>query len=204
MRHSTALAASVLACVLTGTGAHSPSGVSGPGQRRVTVPAGTRILVRTIDPLDSSRHKSGTRFAATLETDLRADGLPVARRGTQVYGRLISAKSAGRFRGSSQLTLELTDILINGITYPLVTSSFELRGRGEGEKTAGKVLGGTGLGALIGGIAGGGTGAAIGAVSGAAGGTAIAASKKGEQLLIPSESLLEFRLQHPASLPLPR
>ena len=38
-------------------------------------------------------------------------------------------------------------------------------------------------------------------LSALAGGTAIAASKKGQQLQIPSESLLEFRLAQPASLP---
>ena len=103
--------------------------------------------------------------------------------------------------GSSKLTLELTDIVINGTAYPLVTSTYELKGKGEGKKTTRKIIGGTGLGAIIGGIAGGGTGAAIGAVAGAAGGTALAASKKGEQLQIPSESLLEFRLAQPASLP---
>jgi hypothetical protein len=43
--------------------------------------------------------------------------------------------------------------------------------------------------------------AAIGVLAGAVGGTALAASKKGEQLQITSESLLEFRLEQPASLP---
>ena len=38
-------------------------------------------------------------------------------------------------------------------------------------------------------------------LAGAAGGTALSASKKGEQLVIPSESLLEFRLEQPAMLP---
>jgi len=169
--------------------------------KRITVPAGTRILIRTIDPVDSSKNKAGYRFTATLETNLQADDKVVAARGTTVYGRLAQASSAGRMSGSSQLTLELTDIVINGNAYPLLTSTYEIKGKGEGSKTAKKVLGGAGLGALIGGIAGGGKGAAIGVAAGAAGGTAIAASKKGEQLVIPSESLLEFRLEQPASLP---
>jgi len=76
-----------------------------------------------------------------------------------------------------------------------------VKGKGEGGSTAKKVVGGAGLGALIGGIAGGGKGAGIGAAAGAAGGTAIAASKKGQQLQIPSESLLEFRLEQPVALP---
>src|SRR5262245_36475624 len=172
--------------------------------KRITVPAGTRILVRTIDPLDSSTQKSGTRFTGTLETDLRANNLLVAKSGTKVLGRLVSAKSAGKYKGSSQLTLELTDIVIRGTPYPLLTTTYEIKGESEGKKTKRKVLGGTGLGAIIGGIAGGGAGLAIGAVSGAAAGTAVAGSKKGEQLYIPSESLLEFRLEQPASLPAPR
>jgi hypothetical protein len=179
-------------------------GVSATGQntQRVTVPAGMRLLIRTIDPIDSSKQKAGYRFTASLETNLQAEDTVVAPRGSTVYGRLAEASSAGRMSGSSQLTLELTDIVINGTAYPLLTSTFEVKGKGEGKKTAGKVLGGTGLGALIGGLAGGGTGAAIGALAGAAGGTAVAASKKGEQLQIPSESLLEFRLEQPVSLPI--
>ena len=103
--------------------------------------------------------------------------------------------------GSSELALELTDIVIDGTANPLLTSTYEVKGKGEGGKTAKKVVGGAGLGALIGGIAGGGKGAGIGAAAGAAGGTAIAASKKGQQLQIPSESLLEFRLEQPVALP---
>jgi len=171
-------------------------------KKKVTVPAGTRILIRTIDPIDTQKQKTGYRFTGSLETNLQADDEIVALRGTTVYGRLANASSSGRMAGSSQLTLELTDILIKGTAYPLLTSTFEIKGEGEGKKTTRKILGGTGLGALIGGIAGGGTGAAIGALAGAAGGTAIAASKKGEQLNIPPESLLEFRIQQPVSLPI--
>jgi hypothetical protein len=169
--------------------------------RRITVPAGTRILIRMIDSIDSSKQKTGNRFTASLETNLQADDEVVAPRGSTVYGRLAQASSAGKMSGSSQLTLELTDIVINGTAYPLLTSTYEIKGQGEGKKTARKVIGGAGLGALIGGIAGGGKGAGIGALVGVAGGTALAASKKGEQLQIPSESLLEFRLEQPVKLP---
>jgi YmgG-like glycine-zipper protein len=172
--------------------------------RRVTLPAGTRILIRTTDSVDSKNQKTGARFTATLETSLKANNVVVARRGTTVYGRLASAKSAGKFKGSSQLILELTDIVINETPYPIITSTVEMKGSGEGKKTTRKVLGGAGLGTLIGGIAGGGKGAAIGAVSGAAAGTAVSASKKGEQVGVPSESLLEFRLEEQVTLPVAR
>jgi hypothetical protein len=170
--------------------------------KRITVPAGTRILIRMIDPVDSTQQKAGYRFTASLETNLQAEDVVVAPRGTTVIGHLVSASSAGRMKGSSELTLELTDIVIGGTAYPLLTSTYEVKGKGEGSNTAKKVIGGAGLGALIGGIAGGGKGAGIGVLAGLAGGTAISASKKGEQLSIPSESLLEFRLEQPVTLPM--
>ena len=199
-----------LACANSGEGASTagpsalpamPATSAAQKRQKITVPAGTRILIRMIDSIDTNQQKTGDRFTASLETNLQAEDVIVAPRGSTVHGRLVQASSAGKMSGSSQLTLELTDIVVNGTAYPLLTSTYEIKGKGEGKKTAGKVIGGAGLGALIGGIAGGGAGAGIGALVGAAGGTAIAASKKGQQLQIPSESLLEFRLEQPASLP---
>lgn len=185
--------------VILGLAAASPA-----PQNRVTVPAGTRVLIRMVDSIDTTKQRAGYRFTATLETNLQVNDRVVAPRGTTVYGQLMSASSAGRMSGSSELTLQLTDIVINGTSYPLLTSDYSIRGSGEGSKTARKVVGGAGLGALIGGIAGGGKGLGIGALAGAGAGTAVAATKKGEQVSIPSETLLEFRLQQPAALPVAR
>jgi len=188
----------------SGTPSGSPSTTSSAAaqsKKRITVPAGTRILIRTVDAIDSSKQKTGFRFTASLETNLQAEDMVVAPRGTTVYGRLAQASSAGKMSGSSELTLELTDIVINGTAYPLLTGTYEIKGKGEGGNTAKKVVGGAGLGALIGGLAGGGKGAGIGALAGAGAGTAVAATKKGQQLQIPSESLLEFRLEQPVALP---
>ncbi len=187
----------------SGSGSKSPAAANTAAQtkKRITVPAGTRILIRMVDSIDTTKQTKGYRFTATLETNLQAEDTVVAPRGTTLYGRLVEASSAGRMSGSSELTLELTDIVINGTAYPLLTSTYEVKGKGEGGNTAKKVVGGAGLGALIGGIAGGGKGAGIGAAAGAATGTAVAGAKKGQQLQIPSETLLEFRLQQPVSLP---
>jgi outer membrane lipoprotein SlyB len=192
------------ATLLTLIAAFAASYAVSQSKQRITVPAGTRVLIRTVDAIDSSKQKTGYRFTATLETNLQAEDRVVAPRGTTVYGRLAQASSSGRMKGSSELTLELTDIVINGTAYPLLTSTYELKGKGEGKNTAKKVVGGAGLGALIGGLAGGGKGAGIGALAGAGAGTAVAATKKGEQLQIPSESLLEFRLEQPVALPVAR
>jgi len=173
-------------------------------QRKITVPAGTRLLVRMVDSVDSSKQKVGYRFTANLETNLQVGDTVVAPRGTTIYGRLANAQAAGRMSGGAELTLELTDIVINGTAYPLLTSTYEMRSQGQGGKTAKKIVGGAGLGALIGGIAGGGKGAAIGAGAGAAAGTTMSAATKGKQVSVPSESLLEFRLAQPTTLPVAR
>src|SRR5215471_1008520 len=126
MRNSFIRAVTILAGVAIAASA------AGQSTKRVTVPAGTRILIRTIDPVDSSKNKAGYRFTASLETNLQAEDMVVAPRGTSVYGRLAQASSAGRMSGSSQLTLELTDIVINGNAIPLLTSTYEIKGKGEG------------------------------------------------------------------------
>ena len=171
-------------------------------QRRTTVPAGTRILVRTTEPLDT-RNRAGSIFIATLETNIQAEGRVAVRRGTTVHGRLAEVRSAGRRTGTPQLTLELTDIVINGTALPIVTNFFEIRGRGEGPNTARNVVGGAGLGALLGAAAGGGRGAAVGTLGGAVAGNVLS-GRQGEQVTIPSNTLIEFRLAHPVALPVQR
>src|SRR5713226_9076263 len=143
-----------------------------PAGGTVTIPAGQSILVRMIDGVDSAKNHVGDIFHASLETDLTINNGLVARKGTDVYGRLAEAKEAGHISGSSELQLELTRMVIDGHDYPLVSSDYTLQGKGRGSNTAKKVGGGAALGAIIGAIAGGGKGAAIGAGVGAGAGGA--------------------------------
>ncbi len=174
-----------------------------PGDE-VTVPAGTRILVRMIDSVDSDKNKVGDRFRASLEEDLIVADTVVAPKGTDVYGRLAEAKEAGKLSGRSQLKLELTDILINQQLQPIMSGDYEVSGKSRGGDTAKKVGGGAVIGAVIGAIAGGGKGAAIGAGVGAGAGTAIQVLTKGEQVRVPSETMLEFRIEQPFTVKLAR
>jgi hypothetical protein len=166
----------------------------------VTIPAGESILVRMIDGVDSSKNHIGDIFHASLETDLTVNGALVARKGTDVYGRLAESKEAGHLSGSAELQLELTRMVIDGRDYPVVSSDYTLKGKGRGKNTAEKVGGGAALGAIIGAVAGGGKGAAIGAGVGAGAGGAVNVLTRGQQVKVPSETLLEFRLQQPATV----
>jgi len=94
----------------------------------------------------------------------------------------------------------LTDIIINNTPFPIVSTDYSVQGANATGGAAGRTLRGAGLGTAIGALSGNvGRGAAIGAVAGGASSLVV----RGEQISIPSETLLEFRLQHPAALPHP-
>jgi hypothetical protein len=167
----------------------------------VTIPAGTRISIRTIDAIDSTKNRVGYRFQASLEQPLWVDGNMVVPKGADVYGRLDESKETGTFAGRSQLKLQLTGIVVNGQTLPLVTGEYEVSGKSKGESTAKRAVGGAAIGTIIGALAGGGKGAAIGAGTGAGVGAGSEIITKGDQVKIPSETLLDFTLQQSVTIP---
>ncbi len=164
-----------------------------PPPKKITVPAGTQLTIRLNNPLDSERNQVGDSFHGSLSNPIVLDGETVIPGGADVVGRVADVKSAGRFAGNSVLTLELTSLSVNGKTYNIQTNQWTRSGSGEGKKTATKVGVGTAAGAILGGIFGGGKGAAIGAATGAGAGTGVAAAKKGQQIQLPAEAVLNFQ-----------
>lgn len=198
MRNSKVLALIASCAFVVAFAPIEPSAVA--QQHMVTVPAGTTVMVRMLDTVDSSKHQQGARFSGVLETNLAFNGYTIVPAGNTVYCRLAVAEQAGRATGSSNLQLELSDVVVNGTAYPLYSSAYEVKGSSSGRRSGRRLLGGAGLGAAIGAIAGNaGMGAAIGATAGAVG----AIAQKGQSIQIPSETLISFRLEQAASLPGP-
>jgi hypothetical protein len=167
-------------------------------QRMMTVPAGTRLLVRMVDSIDAGRSRAGTLFTARLQGNLMVGNTVAAPDGSTVHGRIVQSSSAGRAAGRSQLELQLSDIMVNGTAFPVISNDYSVQGSNALASTARRGIGGAGLGAAIGAISGNaGRGAAIGGI----GGGASSLISRGEQINIPSGTLLEFRLQQPAFLP---
>jgi hypothetical protein len=182
----------------------SATAVGPQNTTNVTIPAGTRISVRTIDSIDSTKNRPGDRFQASLEEPLAVDGVVVAPKGADVYGRLAESKKSGTFTGRSELQLELTGIVVNGQTVPVVTGEYELKGKSRGSSTAKRTIGGAAVGTIIGAIAGGGKGAGIGAAVGGGAGAGSEVITKGEQVKVPSETLLDFTLQQDVTISKPQ
>jgi hypothetical protein len=170
------------------------SGPPPPVFQNVNVPAGTSIPVRITETLSSETSQDGQPFHGVVTHEVIVDGYVVIPGGAPVSGRVIDAKDATHFKGSSGLTIELTSLSRHGDTMQISTEPYSVAGKGRGVNTAEKVGGGAAIGAVLGGIFGGGKGAAIGAGAGAGGGAILQGATRGQQVTIPSESVIRFRL----------
>lgn len=178
----------------------SPPPPPQPVVKQVTLAEGTVIPVRITEPLDSKSAQPNDVFHGSVAGDLGSEGVIAIRQGTPVMGRVVDAKDAAHFKGSSLLSIELTQLNLHGQKITLVTDSYSKEGAARGKNTAEKTGGGAALGAIIGALAGGGKGAAIGGLAGAAAGTGVNAATRGQQVQIPSETVINFRLQSPITV----
>ena len=166
-----------------------------PAPKRVTIPSGTTLAIRLVDELDSETAQPGQTFKATLDSPLSVDGEVAVPAGHDVQGHVIDVKSAGKFAGKSELSLQLDRISVGNRSYNIQTDQYRRKGSSRGKSTAKKVGAGAAIGAIIGGIAGGGKGAAIGAAAGGGVGGGVQAATKSQQIKLPTESVLTFTLQ---------
>lgn len=181
--------------------APAPAPVNESGRAgRLEVPAGTSLVVRMIDDVDSERDSVGQTFRASIDEAVVVNGDTVIPRGADVVAKLVADKDAGRLTGRTELTLDLQTVTVNGRPVEVAAGEVTQQGESRSRQTATRTGGGAALGAVIGAIAGGGRGAAIGAVTGAAAGGAVQVLTKGQKVRIPSETRLTFTLQNPLAI----
>ncbi len=166
-----------------------------PPPQKVTISSGTTLAVRLVDTIDSETAQPGQTFHATLDSPLAVEGEVAIPSGYEVEGHVVDVKSAGKFAGQSLLVLQLDRIAVGSKHYSIQTDQYRRQGSSRGKNTAEKVGAGAAIGAIIGGIAGGGKGAAIGAAAGGGLGGGVQAATKGQQIKLPSETVLNFTLQ---------
>jgi len=166
----------------------------------VTIPDGTQLSIRLIDPLDSEKNQVGDSFRATLNHSVIVGDKTAIPAGADIMGRVVDVKGATHFSGNSVLAVELVSVGMGGKSYELHTQEYRKEGTARGKNTAAKVGGGAAVGAIIGAIAGGGKGAAIGAAAGAGAGTGAQAITKGQKIQWPAETVLSFNLASPLTV----
>jgi BON domain-containing protein len=171
-----------------------------PPLKKFTIDQGTQLSVRLVDPIDSEKNQSGDTIHATLNTPLTSDGEEAVPAGVEVVGHLVEVKSAGKFAGQSDVVMQLDSLSFGGRTYNIQTDQYSKKGSSRGKNTAEKVGAGAAIGGIIGALAGGGKGAAIGAAAGGGVGGGVQAATKGQQIKLPSETVLNFTLQQPVTV----
>jgi hypothetical protein len=188
----------------------APSGQSGapaqpaptppPPPPPIEVPAGKVLTVTLDQTINSKIANNGDSFAASLAEPVTVDANVALPIGTKVRGTIVTAQSAGKFKGNALLQLTLDSVSVNGTRYSIQTSEFEDAGKGRGKRTAIGAGGGAAFGAIIGAVAGGGKGAAIGALAGGGAGTAAAGFTGKKDIVLPAETRLHFKLVQPVSI----
>jgi hypothetical protein len=166
----------------------------------VELPVGTQLRVRLDEDLGSKISQPGDSFSATVADDVLVNGQAVIVKGARADGTVVDAKPLGRFKGGALLQIKLDRVHSKWGSYPVATSSISRAEKGKGKRSAGFIGGGAGFGAIIGGLAGGGKGAAVGALAGGGAGTAGSAFTGNKQIVLPAETLLTFRLEHPVHI----
>jgi hypothetical protein len=168
------------------------------------LPAGTQVSVRSEETIDSATAVEGQTYAAEIADDvLDANGDVVIPHGSNAQIVIRSASKGGRFRGASDLVLDLKSITVEGQQYSISTTDLKESGKqglGANTRTAEYTGGAAALGAIIGAIAGGGKGAAIGAGAGAGAGAVTQVVTKGAAIRVPAETVLTFKLDKPVQI----
>jgi hypothetical protein len=171
--------------------------IAGAQSGSMSLPAGTALRVRTIDPIDTN-YSSGTKFRAALADPVTtAHGSVVIPRGAPVVLSAVNIEKSSRIKGRDRIDLKVDTITFNGRSYPVASTIAGSKGGKKGHKALRDTGIGAAAGGVIGAIAGGGSGAAIGSLVGGGGGAAVAAATGGQHLSIPPESVLTFQLQSP-------
>src|SRR5581483_6223180 len=72
-----------------------------PKPLTLTIPEGTQIAIRLIDPLDTSKNQVGDRFRASIAHSFRINDQVAIPTGADVEGRVVDVKDATHFSGGS-------------------------------------------------------------------------------------------------------
>ncbi len=175
-----------------------------------TVDAGTRVLLRLTNGVNTKHTAAGDRVYLETVVPVFVNGLRVIPRGSNVTGTITGSQRVGRVKGKSALNLRFESITLpNGVTrnFRSLASSGGTAGdldhsegkiHGEGNKggdtrTVGETT--AGIGTIASGAAGHyGMGAGIGTAAGAAAGLARVLGSRGADVVLAPGTTIELTL----------
>ncbi len=168
------------------------------------IPAGAQVQIRTNEAINATKQDVGRTFSAEIADNvIGQSGQILIPKGSPATLQVASTGTSTMGVGSNEVALALQSVSINGRTYNVQSNPVKQsgdRGVGANKRTAEMTGGGALLGTVIGAVAGGGKGAAIGAVLGGVGGATAQVLTRGNEVKVPAETLLTFKLDQPLSL----
>ena len=177
-----------------------------PRTTTVTVPAGEVLDAEFTETVASNTSAPGDSFRVRVAHDVMEDGEVAIPAGAEILGEVTEAVPLPRVGGQAKLALRFTDLVLpSGATVP-IHASFVQQGRSETGRDAATIGGGAAAGAILGRVLGKGhrgKSSVIGAIIGAAAGTTIASKTPGEEVVIPSGTVVSLKLDDSVRVKVP-
>ena len=191
--------------------ANSP--VPPPAEASITVPAGTRILLRLTNALNTKHTVAGDHLYLETAVPIFIGGKLIIPVRSYVAGTVLDSKRAGRVKGLADLNFRFDSLTLpNGVTRDFRSRAGSVDTAGSLDRTEGAIKGesnkggdarkvattagaGAGIGSLAGIAAGhAAAGAGIGAAAGAIGGLASVLGSRGPDVTLPAGTTMEMVL----------
>jgi hypothetical protein len=160
----------------------------------VVVPAGTTIPVRFATAVSTASASAGDLVVARVREDVLVRGRVAIPEGSEVRGRVVHARRAGKVEGTARLVVRFDAIELDGRRHSFDTPALTLVGRKTTRRDAATVGVGTGAGAVVGALLDGGSGAKKGALIGAAAGGGTVLATRGPDVAFRAGARYRLRL----------
>src|SRR5262245_50357656 len=148
--------------------------------REARLPAGTVLPVRFETTVSSASSRPEDKVLAVVRENVRDDdGSIVIPAGSELRGRVVSARRAGKVKGRSYLAVSFDSVEVDGRVHRVSINRLGVQGRSGAKKDAAIIGGGAGAGALVGAVVDGKSGAGKGALIGGATGTGVVLTTRG-------------------------
>ncbi|HEY6972206.1 MAG TPA: hypothetical protein VJA94_23545 [Candidatus Angelobacter sp.] len=175
------------------------------------LPIGTPIRMKLETPLSTSSTSAGGSFSGRITQDVKLNDKVILPVGASLQGQVIRVSEPRRIKGKPMIQLLPESVTLpngqkcainaavvdtNKINGTSVDDEGRIKGPGHTDRDVMEIGAGTGVGAIVGGIAAGGKGSLIGAGIGA-GGTIIHWLTKRNSASLPAGSEIIFELNRP-------
>src|SRR5579875_3288443 len=112
-----------------------------PQPVKVTIPAGTAVIVRMVDSISSATAQPDQEYTATLFSPLVVGNQVVVPQGAKARIKVVEVKSAGHFAGKSELKVALVGLSVQGQNYSVESGYYQKLGSSRGVNSAEKIGG---------------------------------------------------------------